>query len=338
MSALLAAVTLLMTPAAARQAAAPAPPQPQGAAQPQGAIDPGLYAGMRWRSIGPDRGGRSIAVAGSAARPNEYYFGAVGGGVWKTTDFGMTWAPVGDSDFSTSSVGAIAIAPSNPDVVYAGMGESCFRGNIIQGDGVYKTTDARQDLDARRARRHRSRQQDPRSSDESRPGLRGRARPLLRRAPGARRLSHARTAARPGSRCSSATTAAARSTSRWIRRTPTCSTPRSWQVYRTPWSMESGGPGQRALTSPPTAARRGPTSRRTRVCRPGCGAASASRSPAPTAIASTRSSKTTTAACSSPTMPARPGSRPTRTATCGSARSTTRTSTPTRSRRTPSTC
>ncbi len=105
-------------------------------------VDPSLYSGMRWRSIGPERGGRSIAVAGSAARPTEYYFGAVGGGVWKTTDFGLTWAAVGDTDFRTSSVGAIAIAPSNPDVVYVGMGESCFRGNIIQGDGVYKTTDA----------------------------------------------------------------------------------------------------------------------------------------------------------------------------------------------------
>ena len=110
--------------------------------QQPGSIDPGLYAGMKWRSIGPARGGRSIAVSGSAARPSEYYFGATGGGVWKTTDFGMTWAAVGDDSFHTSSVGAIAVAPSNPDVVYAGFGESCFRGNIIQGDGIYKTTDA----------------------------------------------------------------------------------------------------------------------------------------------------------------------------------------------------
>jgi photosystem II stability/assembly factor-like uncharacterized protein len=105
-------------------------------------VDPSLYAGMRWRSVGPDRGGRSIAAAGSAARPHEYYFGATGGGVWKTTDFGHTWTAVGDQQFKTSSVGAIAIAPSNPDVIYAGMGEACFRGNIIQGDGVYKTSDA----------------------------------------------------------------------------------------------------------------------------------------------------------------------------------------------------
>jgi photosystem II stability/assembly factor-like uncharacterized protein len=110
-------------------------------AQPTAAVDPSLYSGMRWRSLGPLRGGRSIAVAGSAARSNEYYFGAVGGGVWKTTDFGNTWTPVGDTAFRTSSVGAMAVAPSNPDVVYVGMGESCFRGNVIQGDGIYKTVD-----------------------------------------------------------------------------------------------------------------------------------------------------------------------------------------------------
>ncbi len=111
------------------------------ARQPAASVDPSLYSGMRWRSIGPARGGRSIAVSGSTSRPNEYYFGAVGGGVWKSTDFGVTWAPVGDTAFRTSSVGAVAVAPSNPDVVYVGMGESCFRGNIIQGDGMYKTTD-----------------------------------------------------------------------------------------------------------------------------------------------------------------------------------------------------
>jgi photosystem II stability/assembly factor-like uncharacterized protein len=111
-------------------------------AQPGGTIDPSIYAGMKWRSIGPHSGGRSIAVAGSAARPNEYFFGAVGGGVWKSDDYGNTWTPVSDNFFKTSSVGAIAVAPSNPDVVYAGMGESCFRGNILQGDGIYKSTDA----------------------------------------------------------------------------------------------------------------------------------------------------------------------------------------------------
>ncbi|HRK23106.1 MAG TPA: hypothetical protein PLX06_14910, partial [Fimbriimonadaceae bacterium] len=91
--------------------------------------------------IGPYRGGRSIAVAGSQARPNEYYFGATGGGVWKTTDGGENWECVSDGFFKTSSVGALAQSASNPDVVYAGMGERDLRGNIAEGDGVYKTTD-----------------------------------------------------------------------------------------------------------------------------------------------------------------------------------------------------
>jgi photosystem II stability/assembly factor-like uncharacterized protein len=102
----------------------------------------GPFGALRWRSLGPPRGGRSIAVAGSAARPNEYYMGATGGGVWKTTDGGTTWRPVTDGQIHTSSIGAVAVAPSNPDIVYAGGGESDIRGNIIPGDGVYKTTDA----------------------------------------------------------------------------------------------------------------------------------------------------------------------------------------------------
>src|SRR4029079_3313632 len=105
------------------------------------AIDPALLAGLKWRSIGPARGGRSQAVAGSASRPLEYYFGATGGGLWKTTDGGVTWRPVSDKSFASSSVGAVAVAESNPDVVYVGMGETELRGNIIQGDGVYKSTD-----------------------------------------------------------------------------------------------------------------------------------------------------------------------------------------------------
>jgi photosystem II stability/assembly factor-like uncharacterized protein len=110
-------------------------------AAPRGQMDTSLFAGLHWRSIGPNRGGRSQTASGSTARPLEYYFGATGGGVWKTTDGGLTWKSVSDKAFHSSSVGAVAVAPSNPDVVYAGMGETELRGNIIQGDGVYKTTD-----------------------------------------------------------------------------------------------------------------------------------------------------------------------------------------------------
>ena len=97
---------------------------------------------LEWRNIGPDRGGRSIAVSGSSSRINEYYFGAVGGGLWKTIDGGQTWKPVTDGQLKSSSVGAVAVSNSNPDVVYIGMGETELRGNIMQGDGVYKSIDA----------------------------------------------------------------------------------------------------------------------------------------------------------------------------------------------------
>ena len=96
---------------------------------------------MRWRSVGPARGGRSLAVGGSDARPMEYWFGATGGGAWKTTDGGNNWSPMTDGKINTSSIGSLAVCQSNPDVVYIGGGETQFRGNIIQGDGVYKTTD-----------------------------------------------------------------------------------------------------------------------------------------------------------------------------------------------------
>src|SRR6266540_3700423 len=93
------------------------------AAAPAKDVDPSLYSALQWRNIGPDLGGRSLAAAGSTARPNEYYFGATGGGLWKSTNGGTDWAPVTDQKISSSSVGAIAICPTNPDVVYIGMGE-----------------------------------------------------------------------------------------------------------------------------------------------------------------------------------------------------------------------
>src|SRR5262245_39425424 len=106
------------------------------------AIEPALLSAYKWRSIGPDRGGRSIAVAGVKGRPLDAYFGAVGGGLWKTSDGGTTWTPVTDGQITSSSVGAVAVSESNPDVLYIGMGEACIRGNIMPGDGVYKSNDA----------------------------------------------------------------------------------------------------------------------------------------------------------------------------------------------------
>ncbi len=101
-----------------------------------------LDRGWQWENLGPNRGGRSIAVAGHQDRPNEYYFGATGGGIWKTTSGGSHWRPVSDGQLGSSSIGAIAVAPSNGDVVYVGMGEAQLRGNVMQGDGVYRSSDA----------------------------------------------------------------------------------------------------------------------------------------------------------------------------------------------------
>jgi photosystem II stability/assembly factor-like uncharacterized protein len=97
---------------------------------------------LRYRQIGPFRGGRVVAVTGVPSQPDVYYFGGVGGGVFKTTDSGRTWIPVSDGQFKTGSVGAIAVADSDANIVYAGMGEACVRGNATHGDGVYKSVDA----------------------------------------------------------------------------------------------------------------------------------------------------------------------------------------------------
>jgi photosystem II stability/assembly factor-like uncharacterized protein len=105
-------------------------------------VDTALSKAFRWRSLGPDRGGRSIAVSGVKGQPKVGYFGATGGGLWKTTDGGNTWAPITDNQITSASVGAVAVSESNPDILFIGMGESCIRGNIMPGDGVYKSTDA----------------------------------------------------------------------------------------------------------------------------------------------------------------------------------------------------
>ncbi len=104
-------------------------------------ITPSFYENMEWRNIGPNRGGRSLGCAGSPGRPNEYYFGATGGGLWKTIDGGNEWFPVTDGQITSSSIGAVAVAETNPDILYIGGGETQLRGSITQGDGVYKSMD-----------------------------------------------------------------------------------------------------------------------------------------------------------------------------------------------------
>ncbi|HET7614123.1 MAG TPA: hypothetical protein VFK26_09385 [Gemmatimonadaceae bacterium] len=104
-------------------------------------VSPDLFSGLRWRSIGPFRGGRVAAATGVPGRPNEFYFGAVNGGVWKSIDGGRIWLPIFDGQ-STSSIGAITVAPSAPDTIYVGSGESTLRDSVGFGNGVYKSVDA----------------------------------------------------------------------------------------------------------------------------------------------------------------------------------------------------
>ncbi|GGD47996.1 VPS10 domain-containing protein [Muriicola marianensis] len=131
-------IVILIIPASAeaqrrRSRQAPAPP----------AVEDSLFQGLKWRNIGPFRGGRSVASSGVVKEPMTYYMGSTGGGVWKTTDDGITWTNISDGHFKTGTVGAIAVSESNPNLVVVGMGEHAARGVMTSmGDGVYKSTDA----------------------------------------------------------------------------------------------------------------------------------------------------------------------------------------------------
>jgi len=133
----LSTILLALTPASADKTAkkegAPAAAKP--------AVDPLLFKGMKWREVGPYRGGRVAAVTGLSGDRETYYFGGTGGGVWKTTDGGRSWRSVSDG-FYGGSIGAVAVSEWDPNVVYAGGGEETIRGNVSHGDGVWKSTDA----------------------------------------------------------------------------------------------------------------------------------------------------------------------------------------------------
>src|SRR6266550_1505662 len=127
-------LALMLLLAAALASEWPSPSTAQSA-------DRGAFApAMRWRAIGPFRGGRTKAITGVLGASNIFYIGAVNGGVWKTTDFGRTWTPIFD-DQPTGSIGAIAVAPSNPNIIYVGSGEGLARPDLSVGDGIYKSTD-----------------------------------------------------------------------------------------------------------------------------------------------------------------------------------------------------
>ena len=155
----------------------------------QGAqVSPGLFADLKWRNIGPHRASRTRAAAGHASHPYTFYMAAVNGGVWKTTDAGRVWKPIFD-DQPTGSIGTIAIAPSDANVIYVGSGEGLHRPDLSTGDGIYKSIDAGRTwvhLGLRDAQQIPSIAVDP---EESQPALRGRAGTSLRSERGARHLS-----------------------------------------------------------------------------------------------------------------------------------------------------
>ena len=152
----LAVVTLLITPAFAQKNKPKKPaeneaekkqessqPMPATTSQKDDDEDKGPWKGLNYRLVGPFRGGRVLAVSGVVGQDDTYYFGGVAGGVWKTTDGGLNWRPVFDKQKDASpSIGAIAVSESDPNVIYVGTGEACIRGNIVGGNGVYKSIDA----------------------------------------------------------------------------------------------------------------------------------------------------------------------------------------------------
>ena len=108
---------------------------------PNTVYEPKLFEGLRYRSLGFSRGGRSTAVTGVPSQPLTFYFGSTGGGVWKTRDAGNTWENISDDAFKAGSIGAISVAQSDPNVVYVGTGSACPRGNVSPGIGIYRSTD-----------------------------------------------------------------------------------------------------------------------------------------------------------------------------------------------------
>ncbi len=144
---------------------------------PAQATSAGPFGALRWRSLGPARGGRSIAVAGSESRPHEYYMGATGGGLWKTTDSGITWKPVTDGLINYSSIGAVAVSALEPRHRLHRHRRVRYPRQHHPGRRRLQVHRRRQDVDAHRPHRHAGHRQDPRPSDQPRPRLRRRVRP-----------------------------------------------------------------------------------------------------------------------------------------------------------------
>src|SRR3954463_3787275 len=134
--------------APAPRPAAPASPRPAQAGAPKVAsagmmasVDPALFKGMRYRLVGPSRGGRVTTVTGVPSQPRTFYMGVASGGLFRTTDGGITWTPIADGKIPVGSMGSIAVADSDPNIIYVGTGSDGIRSNVSTGRGVYRTTD-----------------------------------------------------------------------------------------------------------------------------------------------------------------------------------------------------
>ena len=300
------------------------------------AFDDSLFQSLEWREVGPYRGGRSAAVTGIPGRRDVYYFGATGGGVWKTDDGGKSWDPVSDGFFG-GSIGAVAVSAWDPNVVYAGGGEKTVRGNVSHGDGVWKSTDAGKTwkhiglADSRHIPRIRIHPRDPalvyaavlghlfgpnpeRGVYRSRDGGDTWEQVL--------HVSDERRCRRPGD---------------GSRPTHAFSTPRSggYCARRGAWSR---GARVRGCGNQPTAATLGTSCRISPGCRKAPSASSVSTSRPQTQRTSTPSSRPKRAGSTAPATAATPGRRPTTNASCASALGTTPVWSPTRRTRNPSTC
>ena len=236
--------------------------------------DPSFLQNLQWRCIGPPRGGRVVAVAGDPVDPMTAYFGAVAGGVWKTTDGGTYWENVSDGFFNTSSIGALAVAPSDPNVIYAGTGETTIRLDVSYGDGVYKSTDAGKTWTHLGLEETRHIGEIRVHPAQSRPGLRGCSGPRLRPQSGTGCLPLEGWGAATGKRCSTAAPRPVRWILPWTPTTPACSTPPSGRPTVTSGLFPAAVP-RAAFSNPPTGATPGPRSATTRGCPRGSRARSA---------------------------------------------------------------
>ena len=151
-------------------------------------LDVAHFTEMRWRMIGPFRGGRTVAVSGVPGQPNVFYMAPNNGGVWKSTDYGRVWTPIFDNQ-PTGSIGALAVAPSDPNVLYVGSGEGLQRPDLSVGDGIYKSDGRGKELAPPGSRRRPADRRDPRGPEGREATLRRGPRPPLRTQRRARRLS-----------------------------------------------------------------------------------------------------------------------------------------------------